>query len=441
MDLPTRTRPGVGPFEPVRELSYDAPFPRMLRVRQRFDEVVEDDVAAATVRELAAVRGRVHPGMRIAITAGSRGIHDKPAVLRAAGEWLRAAGAEPFLVPAMGSHAGANADGQVAQLGKLGITEESVGLAIRATMDTVTLGRVDGGPVAHLDRYAAEADGILVVNRIKAHTDFRGPVESGLAKMTAIGLGKQRGAEAVHAFGPANLARWIPALARRIVETGKVIGGLGIVENAFDRAARIAYVAPEDIAGPGEERLLEQAKALMARLPFDALDVLVIDEMGKDKSGAGMDTNVLGRMMIRDTGEFDRPAIRNVAVLDLTDASRGNATGIGLADFTTFRLLEKTDLYVTYVNSMTAGLGGVQRAQLPIVLPTDRDAIAGAILTCGRADPDKVRLVRVRDTLALADLLVSATLADEVAAHPGLELVGEAGAMSFTPDGTLLPWQ
>ena len=331
----------LGPFEAVRGLEFDVPFPRLLPVRQRFDPAKVEDVAAATAQALEPLRARVRPGMSVAITAGSRGIHDKPAVVRAAGDWLRAVGAEPFVVPAMGSHGGATAEGQVQLLADLGITEDSVGMTILATMETVEVDRLPGGPAVYMDAHAAKADAVLAVNRVKAHTDFSGDVESGLAKIVAIGLGKQRGAEGIHRFGPANLAVWVPRVAKRVVETGKILGGLAIIENAHDRAARIELVEATDIGGPVEGALLADAKRRMATLPFEEIDVAVVDEMGKNFSGAGMDTNVIGRMMIRGSAEFDRPRIANIAVLDVSDASHGNAVGLGLADFVPFRLLER----------------------------------------------------------------------------------------------------
>lgn len=431
----------LGPFEALRGLSYDAPFPQMFPVRQRFAAARLDDVAGATLAALEPLREKIRPGMSIAVTAGSRGIHDKPTVVRAVGEWLRSLGAEPFVVPAMGSHGGATAEGQLTVLADLGMTEDRLLMPIRATMDTVDLGRVPDGPTAYLDRHAAAADGIVVINRIKAHTDFKGEVESGLAKITAIGLGKQRGAEGIHVYGPANLGRWIPQVARRIIDTGKVLGGIAILENAFDRAARIELVEPEDIGGRREQELLREAKALMGTLPFDELDVAVVDVMGKDKSGSGMDTNVIGRMMIRGSAEFDRPHITNIAVLDVSDASHGNAIGMGLADFIPFRILEKVDLRTSYINAMTAGLGGPQRGQIPMAMPTDRDAVAAAILTCGRADLQNARLIRISDTLDLEQLLVSESLRSEVEAASGLEIVGESAPLSFDGDGRIEKWR
>ncbi|MFP5336401.1 MAG: DUF2088 domain-containing protein [Actinomycetes bacterium] len=434
------TGQGLGPFEAVRGLELDAPFPRLLPVRQHLDARAVDDVAAATRQALEPLRARVRPGMAVALTAGSRGIHDKPAVLRAAGEWLRSVGAEPFVVPAMGSHGGATAEGQAQMLADLGMSEAALGMPIRATMETVELDRLPGGPAVHLDANAAKADGIIAVNRVKAHTDFKGEIESGLAKIVAIGLGKQRGAEGIHRFGPANLGVWIPRVARRILDTGKVLGGLAIVENAYDRAARIALVEPEGIGGEAEAALLVEAKALMGTLPFDRLDVAVVDVMGKNVSGAGMDTNVIGRMMIRGTPEFERPRIANIAVLDISDVSHGNAVGIGLADFVPFRVLQKLDLRTTYINAMTAGLGGPQRGQIPMAMATDRSAVAAAILTCGRADLERVELVRVRSTLDLEHLLVSESLRQQVEEHPRLEQTGPPVEMTFDAEGTLQPW-
>ncbi|MGH3321301.1 MAG: hypothetical protein ACRDN9_14215 [Streptosporangiaceae bacterium] len=439
--MQTTTRRALGPFETVRELTFDAPFPHLLRVRQHFDAPVERDPVAATRRELEPLRDRIRPGMSVAVTAGSRGISDIATAVRTVGDWLREAGAEPFVVPAMGSHGGATPEGQIGVLASLGITEETMGMPIRSSMETVELAGVPDGPKVHLDGNAAGADGIVLVNRVKPHTDFDADVESGLAKLTAIGLGKQRGAETIHAYGAVGLGRWVPRVAQRIVREANVLGGVAILENAFEQTARIAFVPPEDVGGDGEAELLAEARGLMGRLPFDELDVLVVDEMGKDKSGAGLDTNVINRLMIRDTPEPQGPPhIRNIVALDLTDASHGNAAGIGLPEFITFRLLEKIDLRATYINSATAGICGVQRAQIPMALPTDRDAIAAALLMSGRPDPENARLVRIQSTLDTADLLVSSSLREEVDQSPVLDVTAEAGPMRFDDAGTLAGW-
>jgi hypothetical protein len=338
----------------------------------------------------------------------------------------------------MGSHGGATVAGQVELLAHLGITETNVHMPILATMDTVVIGQCNDGPAVHLDSNAATADAILLVNRIKPHTDFHGRVESGLAKICALGLGKQRGAEEIHAYGAAMLARWVPEVARKIMGAVNVLGGLAILENALDRTARIAFVRCEDIGGDGEARLLDEARSLMGSLPFDELDVLVVDELGKDKSGSGMDTNVIGRRKVRGVEEFKRPRIANISVHAISPASHGNGSGIGLADFIPFRVLDQIDLRSTYVNAMTAGNSGTQRSQLPIALPTDRDAIAAAMLTCGRADLGNARLVRIHDTLELSRLLVSESLRASVEDTPGLEIDGDALPMSFDEFGNLL---
>ena len=435
---PDTTRTGrLGPFEALRDVEYDAPFPTLIPVRQKFEAPQVADVAAATATALEPLRARLRPGMTVAITAGSRGIHDKPEVVRAAGEWLRSVGVEPFVVPAMGSHGGATAEGQVQLLADLGMTEASLGMPIKATMETVDLGHVTDGPAVHLDANAAQADGIIAVNRIKAHTDFKGDVESGLGKIVAIGLGKRLGAEGIHRYGPANLAVWIPRVAERIIETGKILGGLAIVENAYDRAAKIALLEPQDIAGVGETKLLAEAKQLMATLPFDDLDVAVVDVMGKNKSGSGLDTNVIGRLMIRGSEEFVRPRITNIAVLDLSEQSHGNAVGLGLADFVPLSLLEKVDLRTTYINAMTSGLGGPQRGQIPMAMATQRSTVAAAILTCGRADLENARIVRMHSTLDLETLLVSESLRGEVENSDRLAITGEPVPMTFDAQGRL----
>lgn len=409
----------------------NTPLPRLTRVRQCWPaHALNDDDVAATVRaqlETVGVRQRIVPGMRVAVTAGSRGIRNIVPILHTSIAWLRDAGAEPFVVPAMGSHGGATAAGQVQVLNSLGITEETMGCPILATMDVVTAGHLDDSdhtPVS-LDRRAAEADGILVVNRVKPHTSFTAAIESGLAKMIAVGLGNRAGAETVHRDGVVGLRNRIVPMAQQVVARGTVLAGLAILEDAYEQTADIVAVPPGEIGGAGETALLERSRTLLARLPFDALDVLVVEEMGKDKSGTGMDTNVIGRLRIPGEPEPASPRIRIVVALDLSDASHGNAAGMGLADIITAQLASKVNLVATYTSHLTAGLIGVQRAALPITLPTEHDAIAMAIRVCGQPDPAAVRLVRIRNTLLLDELLVSDALLPEVAALPHLEVISE----------------
>lgn len=418
----------------------DAPMPTVYRARQRFPAPVEDDLEAAVRRELRPLEGRLAPGARIAITAGSRGVANIARILRAVGNEVRRYGGEPFVFPAMGSHGGATAEGQVTMLAELGVTDETVDMPIVSSMEVELIGRLENGLPVYLSRTALEADGIIPVGRVKPHTDFRADVESGLAKTCAIGMGKQKGAATIHSYGPEGLARWMPRAARLIVERAPVLLGLALVENAYHQTAIVRALPAEQIAGPGEAELLREARRLMPSIPFDDLDVLVVDEMGKNISGAGLDPNIIGRMMIRGVPEFERPRIANVAVLDLTEESHGNATGLGLADFTTQRLIDRMDWQASYLNSLTAGLNGVQRMQIPFVMPTDRAAVAMAIRTCGRADWENVRLVRIRNTLDLAEIYLSASLLDEARRNPALELEPRGAPLAFDQLGRILPF-
>lgn len=425
----------------IATLTYQAPLPQMTRVRQRFDvERVTDfegDIAAA----VGVFAAHVRPGTRVAVGVGSRGIANLARIVRAVGVELRKLGAEPYVIPAMGSHGGATAEGQRAMLADLGVTEASVGIAIAGTMDVREVGRLPDGTPVHWSVDALEADGVVLVNRVKPHTDFRGPIESGLAKMCVIGLGRQQGAALIHAHGSTKgLGEIMPQAARLLVGLGKVLGGVAILENAYDETARLVGVLPEGIAGDHERALQAEAKQMMPSLPFDAFDTLIIDEMGKNISGAGMDPNIIGRMQIFRVPEFERPQIATIAVLGLTEASHGNAAGVGLADFTTRRLFESINFEHTYINCVTSGIGGIQRGQLPLVLPTDADAVSAAILTSGRADPTQATVVRIPNTLQIGELDISATLLDAARIHPRLEIVSEPRPLQFEANGRLLPF-
>jgi hypothetical protein len=288
-----------------------------------------------------------------------------------------------------------------------------------------------------MDRNAYEADAIIPVNRVKPHTDFKGEVESGLAKICAIGLGKRSGAERIHAFGTKGLRTLLAPVAQLMIEkTGKFLCGIAVLENAYERTARIEAVLPDQIGGEREKELQVEAKCLMASLPFDQIDVLIVDEMGKNISGTGMDTNILGRMMIHGEPEFERPDVTTLVVLDITEASHGNAAGIGLADVTTQRLASKMDVEATYINGITSGVGGVQRVKMPSVLPTDRAAIAVALRSCARPDPQNARLVRIKNTLELSELWVSEGFLAEARSHERLTVDGVPAPMAFDLDGT-----
>ncbi|TDU90394.1 uncharacterized protein DUF2088 [Kribbella voronezhensis] len=430
-----------GPFEAIRGLRPDGVIPQVTPIRRLLPDVpTEQDPYAAAQAALAPLASAVRPGARIAVTAGSRGIHDLVVVVRAAVDWLRDAGAEPFVVPAMGSHGGATADGQREMLAGLGVTPESMGCPIEATMETVVVGTLDDGTPVHHDAVAAKADGVLLVNRVKPHTDFHGPVESGLAKILAIGLGNHAGAAALHAGGIPSLGGAIEAAARMVIAQGKILGGLAILENMLERTASVELVVADGIGGAAETALLQRAGSLMGRLPFDELDVLVVDEMGKDKSGTGMDTNVLGRCWVHGIPEFDSPSIAAISVHSLSEASHGNASGLGLADVIPARLLEQIDLRTSYVNALTSGAGGARRSRLPMVLQDDEAAVLAAVTMSGRRDWSSVRLARIRDTLSPNELMVTPALLTEAAERFDLEIAGTARHLT-DPSGCLTGWQ
>jgi hypothetical protein len=416
-------------------------YPTFLRVRQHFERPRVPDVAAAVAAALEGLdlARRVRPGQTVALTAGSRGIANIPLILKAAADFLKRLGARPFLVPAMGSHGGATADGQRRLLESYGITEEFVGAPIRSSMDVVSVGTTPEGFPVVLDRHAAGADHIGVVARVKPHTGFHGPVESGLLKMLMIGLGKHAGALAYHRIlleQPYD--RVVRSVGRRLLAAAPVAFGLGIVENAYDETAVIEGVPPEAFE-PREEALLAHARRLLGRLPWGEADLLVVDEIGKDISGSGMDTNVVGRKRaFRGTPAADgQPVMRHIFVRGLSARTHGNATGIGLADFTTTRLVGAMDYRATVINCLTAGYP--EGAFLPVHFPTDREAVDAALAIIGRRAPHEARVLRIRNTRALEELEVSEPCLG--GPHPRTELtpVGAAAPLRFGPGGDLVP--
>jgi hypothetical protein len=395
------------------------------------------DIPARVQAELQPLLDGISLNDRVAITAGSRGIANMPAILRACGDTIREAGGDPFIMPAMGSHGGATADGQRDVLTGYGITRETVGMPVISSMDVQEIGYIDEMPI-FMSTTALEADHVLLVNRVKPHTDFRGPVESGLAKICAIGLGKQRGAQTIHSYGTRGLRDLMPLAARCMIDkTGKILGGLAILENAYDQTADLCRVEPDGIAAAAEMDLQRRAKELIGRLPFDQLDVLIVDEMGKNVSGTGMDTNVLGRMFVPGVPEEGGPRITAVVVLDLTEESHGNAIGVGLADFTTERVVSKIDWQATYMNGYTAGISGLLRNRLPNVMPNDRAAIATAIRMCGQPDMDRLRVARIKNTLLAPFVEFSPSLLAEANAA-GVEVTRQPRPLQFDAAARLL---
>lgn len=410
--------------------------PPIARVRQTAPQPREADVRG-TVRRLireSRLRERVPEGGTIAVGVGSRGIGGIAEIAKTAVQTLKGMGYRPFLVAAMGSHGGATAEGQRALLAEAGITPEAMGVEVRTEMDAVTLGTNPVGLPIFFDRNASEADGIVLLNRIKPHTDFSGGHESGILKMLVIGLGKQQGASQVHKLGLRGMREVFPAVGRFLVQNTRFALGLGILENADDQPAEIVAMEPETLFEV-EPRLLARARAWMGRLPFEQIDVLIVGEMGKNYSGSGMDPNVIGRLLVETQADFDRPVITRLAVLDGSEESHGNLVGIGFADLTTERLVAKIDPNALRVNVLTACM--LERARVPISLPTDRDVIRTALETCWRVDSAQARMVIIPNTLELKTLWITAPLAQEVRAHPHLSQETDFQAVPFFSDGTL----
>ena len=410
--------------------------PRMIRVRQTFARPRVADIPRAVAATLGEAALRIKRGDTVAVGAGSRGIANIDVIVGATVRWLRDLGARPFVFPAMGSHGGGTAEGQLSVLEHYGITEASMGCPIRATMDVVQVGEALGLPV-WLDAQAAEADWIGVVNRVKPHTDFKGSIESGLFKMMTIGLGKWKGAVQYHR---ANVTHGyetvITAVGREMLAKARIGFGVGIVENGYDETAHVEAFSPEALES-GERRLLKNAREWMARLPFSPIDVLVVEEMGKNISGAGMDTNVIGRPSNPHEPFPADPKILWIAVLDLTEDSYGNAVGIGNADFTTRRLVDKIDMKPTLINAITAC--APNGAKVPPTYDTDREAVETALSCIGLTPPERARVIRIKNTLMLGEIEVSEAFGPELAKRPDLTPLGDPVPLSFDVAGRLAP--
>ena len=395
---------------------------KLTRIRQQFNDEHLDNVEAALASELKALESQVQPGDRIAIAAGSRGIANIASIVRTTVEFVKAAGAEPFVVPAMGSHGGATAEGQQEMLASFGVTEEGVGAPVRSSMEVVELPQGDCPLPVFMDRVAYEADGVILVNRVKPHTDFHGAIESGLVKMAVIGLGKHKQAMEIHSFGVRGLREMIPAAGKELLASGKIIGGIAVVENAYHQTMRVRAVEAARIMVE-EPKLLIEAKANMPRLPVDTLDVLVIDWIGKDLSGTGIDTNIIGRMDIRGVTDWPGPDIKAIVVSDLTPGSHGNALGIGLADVITRRLHDAIDHKAMYENAYTSTfLAGVK---IPMIAQDDVEAMKYALRAGGVIPPGSERIVRIRNTMSLDDAYVSNAVIDELADRDDIEIIGQ----------------
>ncbi len=418
----------------LQDLLKDIPVPKMVKVKQKFDSTKIEDLERALYEKLQqkSIRSKVKPGMEIAIAVGSRGMDQLVDITAITVQFLKDLGAIPFIVPSMGSHGGATAEGQKEVLAHLGVTEESVKAEIRSSMEVIKLGELPNGLPVYIDKYASQADGIVVINRIKPHTAFRGPVESGIMKMISIGLGKQKGAEATHQLGFKYMAENVPSMAKMMMEKTPIIFGVATLENSFDKVSRVEVLPVEEIE-EREPELQVLAKQLLPKLFFDQIDVLVIDEIGKNISGDGMDPNITGRYPTPYAK--GGPDVNKMVVLDLTPQSEGNANGVGTADFTTQRLVDKMNREVTYANGLTSTV--CAPTKIATTLENDRDAIKAAIKTCNILDFTKVKMVRIKNTLDIAEIEVSEALLDHVVEHPDMEQLSDPFELLFNKDGNL----
>ena len=409
------------------------PLPNVVRVQQDFDKTRLEDASEAVVAGLRRLNleKKIMPGARIAITAGSRGIQNLVTMTRAVVDTVKAMGGQPFIVPAMGSHGGATDEGQKNLLADLGISEATMGCPILSSVAPEEIGHTPAGVPVYLDKNALHADGIIAINRVKLHTIFRGEVESGLCKILAVGLGKHKGAQQIHRIGVAPI---LVETARVILAKAPVLAGVAVLENSRDETMEIHVVPPEQFEAT-DAALLKRSWQVFPRVPFDPLDVLIVDEMGKNISGTGMDTNVIGiGGRVGGKMTMGTPAVSAVAVLGLTPETHGNANGIGLADLTTRRLVDSIDYKSTYTNVITTRLWAGGR--LPLIMDTDREAIEVAV---GDAPLDEVRFVRIKDTLHLEELEISEALLPE-ARKVGLTILGEARALEFDATGRIRPF-
>ena len=412
--------------------------PRMALATQSFNTDELPDVAQSVREELARLNlgGKVRPGQSVAVTAGSRGIHGVDTILAVVCGFFREMGASPFLFPAMGSHGGATAEGQVAVLASLNVTEETMGAPIRSSMDTVSLGDTAEGIPVVTDALASRADHIVVVGRVKSHTKFKGTLESGLFKMMGIGMGKHQGAELMHRMAVIHsFPTVVRSVGSHVLSRLPMLCGLGLVENAHGRTHTVRAFLPDEMER-GEEALLRLSKELAPGIPFEDVDLLIVDEIGKDVSGTGMDTNVTGRN--RDIlGDFTTtPRVKRIFVRDLTTASEGNALGIGFADFTTDRLAAAMDYKKTVTNALT-GISP-EKAAMPVHFPTDREAITAALDSLGPWSPETVRVARIKNTLRLDTLYLSPALLSSLPSS--VSPLGDPEPMRFGPDGNLEPF-
>lgn len=419
----------------LRAVLSDTKLPRMCRIRQKFVRDGIEDVAGHLREKLNSpvFRDRIQSGMTVVLTGSSRQIRNMPLILRELVHFVEARGARPYIIPAMGSHGGATAEGQREILSSLGITEETCGCPIHSSMETVRVGELPNGDEVRMDKFAHDADAIIVVGRIKAHTAFRGPYESGLIKMMAIGMGKRTGADSLHQAGFGEMGKRLPLYAKVVFDHCNVVFGVAPIENEFDQTCRLEVIPAEEIF-EREPELLRYAKSRLPRILLPEADILVVHEIGKNFSGSGMDPNV--------TGTFGTPFAsgglkkQRVVILDISEESHGSFVGLGNADTTTKRAFEKLDTNATYFNMITSTVLGV--GKIPMVMEDDKLAIQAAVKTLTQTDKNFIRMIYIKNTLFLEEIMVSEALLDEVKKCGNMEILEEPRPLRFDERGTLL---
>ncbi|QGH33825.1 DUF2088 domain-containing protein [Gracilibacillus salitolerans] len=418
----------------LHELVQDIPIPKMMKVKQYFNNQQIDDLGSVLNQRLnqKGIENQIKPGMEVAVAVGSRGLDRLVETTKVTIDFLKEHGAKPFIVPCMGSHGGATGPGQKAVLEHLGVKEDVVGAEIRSSMEVIKIDELENGLPIYIDKLASEADGIVVINRVKPHTAFRGPVESGIMKMISIGLGKQKGAEACHQLGFKHMAEHVPAMAKIIIDKMPILFTVATVENAFDKVERLEVLLPEEIEEQ-EPELQKLAKKSLPKLFFEQIDVLVIDEIGKNISGDGMDPNITGRYPTPYA--YGGPDVSKMVVLDLTEETEGNANGVGTADFTTQKLVDQMNREATYANGLTSTVVGP--THISTAMPDEKTAIQAAIKTCNILDFTKARVVRIKNTLEIGEIEVSENMLEDVEKHESLEKMSNLYNFEFDQEGNL----
>jgi hypothetical protein len=413
-------------------------FLKMAKIKQKFHVESLENIPSKMEEQFLQVHAdtKIKPGMEIAITVGSRGIANIPLIVKSTADEIKKRGATPFIIPAMGSHGGATAEGQIEVLEGLGVTQESTGCEIRSSMEVVHIGDTSTGVPVYIDKHAFHADGIIVMGRVKPHTDFKKDIESGILKMASIGMGKHKQALALHTYGIEGIRDMMPEVGKAAIEKSNTLFAVAIVENAHEETAIIEAIQPEEVE-QRERELLKKAFELMPSLPIEEMDILIVDEIGKNYSGTGMDTNIIGRIRVLGVEEPKKPTIKYLIASNLSEASHGNALGIGLADLTTKRLFERIDLQKMNENVVTSTF--LDRAKIPIVLENDQEALKAALrATWGVADSE-ARIVRIPNTLHIGELYVSETIFHEIKNNDSIEVIEELAEMKFDDEGYFLP--